>query len=95
VKSGGHDPNPNHSAINGGVLIALSQLNGTALDAKKGVAYVKPGGTWSTAVRALKPNNVTVVGGRLGTYNLRKLIRKYWVVLMGVNRCRRPRWLHH
>lgn len=66
VKSGGHDPNPGHSAINSGVIIALSQLNGTTYDEANNVAYVKPGGHWSDVMEALDPYNVTVVGGRLG-----------------------------
>lgn len=70
VKSGGHDPNPGHSAINSGVIIALSQLNGTAYDAANNVAYVKPGGHWSDVIEALSPYNMTVVGGRLGKPHL-------------------------
>lgn len=66
VKSGGHDPNPGHSAIDNGVIIALSQLNGTTYDAANNVAYVKPGGRWSDVIGALDPYDVTVVGGRLG-----------------------------
>lgn len=66
VKSGGHDPNPGHAAIDSGVIIALSQLNGTTYDAANNVAYVKPGGRWSDVIEALDPYDVTVVGGRLG-----------------------------
>ncbi|KAK8051867.1 hypothetical protein PG993_003252 [Apiospora rasikravindrae] len=43
VKSGGHDPNPGHASVDGGVLIALHHMKGTRYDAEKGVAYVKPG----------------------------------------------------
>jgi len=65
VKSGGHDPNPGHSAINSGVIIALSHLNGTTYDAANNVAYVKPGGHWGDVISTLDQYNVTVVGGRL------------------------------
>jgi hypothetical protein len=66
IKSGGHDPNPGQSSIDGGVLIALSQINGTTYDEEKKVAYVKPGGTWSNVIEPLEKYNVTVLGGRLG-----------------------------
>ena len=65
VKSGGHDPNPGHSAINNGVIIALSHLNGTTYDAANNVAYVKPGGSWGDVISTLDQYDVTVVGGRL------------------------------
>lgn len=45
VKSGGHDPNPGHAAINGGVLISLYNLSGATYDNSTGLAYVKPGKT--------------------------------------------------
>jgi FAD/FMN-containing dehydrogenase len=70
VKSGGHDPNPGHSAAKDGIVIALSHLNGTTYDKVKKVAYMKPGGTWATAIAALGKDNVTVVGGRLGVVGI-------------------------
>ncbi|KAK7956316.1 uncharacterized protein PG986_005538, partial [Apiospora aurea] len=66
VKSGGHDPNPGHASVDGGVLVALRHLDGVRYDAEKGVAYVKPGGEWNDVIGALEPHGVTVVGGRLG-----------------------------
>ncbi|KAK8042528.1 hypothetical protein PG994_013011 [Apiospora phragmitis] len=66
VKSGGHDPNPGHASVDGGVLVALRHLEGVRYDAEKGVAYVKPGGEWNDVIGALEPHGVTVVGGRLG-----------------------------
>jgi FAD/FMN-containing dehydrogenase len=69
IKSGGHDPNPGHSSIKDGVLIALRQLKGTEYDAEKKVAYVKPGGHWSDVLTPLAKQGVTVVSGRLGRYN--------------------------
>ncbi|KAF1987396.1 FAD-binding domain-containing protein [Aulographum hederae CBS 113979] len=70
IKSGGHDPNPGHSSIHGGVLIAMSQLKGTTYDKAKGVAYVKPGGKWMTVIRELQKDGVAVVGGRIGIYGM-------------------------
>ncbi|KAF2183270.1 FAD-binding domain-containing protein [Zopfia rhizophila CBS 207.26] len=66
VKSGGHDPNPGHSSIQDGVLIALREITGTTHDAQKKLAYVKPGGEWNDVIGTLDPMGVTVVGGRLG-----------------------------
>jgi FAD/FMN-containing dehydrogenase len=66
VKSGGHDPNAGHSSIDGGILIAMSQLNGTVNDAANNIAYVKPGGHWQTVTDTLDKQGVAVVGGRLG-----------------------------
>jgi FAD/FMN-containing dehydrogenase len=78
VKSGGHDPNPGHSAIDGGVLIALSHLNGTTYNATENVAYVRPGGTWSDVLHALQPYNVAVVGGRLGEHIVSRSWTRMW-----------------
>ena len=38
VKSGGHDPNPGHSSIKDGVLIALRNVAGTEYDPNRQVA---------------------------------------------------------
>ncbi|KAK8127717.1 hypothetical protein PG984_008825 [Apiospora sp. TS-2023a] len=38
----GHDPNPGHASVDGGVLVALRHMKGAQYDAEKGVAYVKP-----------------------------------------------------
>jgi FAD/FMN-containing dehydrogenase len=69
IKSGGHDPNPGHSSVKDGVLIALRYINGTEYDAAKGVAYVKPGGHWSDVITPLARQGQTVVSGRLGKLN--------------------------
>ncbi|KAK8877078.1 FAD-binding domain-containing protein [Apiospora arundinis] len=66
VKSGGHDPNPGHSSIDDGVLIAMHEMVGATYDAKTGHALVKPAGEWNDVIGALEPHGVTVVGGRLG-----------------------------
>ena len=46
VKSGGHDPNPGHASVDGGVLVALRHMKGARYDVAEGVAYVKPGETY-------------------------------------------------
>lgn len=66
VKSGGHDPNPHHSAIDGGVLISLFLLAGAKYDAEAHKCYVKPGGRWSDVISDLQPSGYAVIGGRLG-----------------------------
>lgn len=66
VKSGGHDPNPGHSGINGGVLISLFDMVGATYDSAKGVCYVKPGGRWQNVIDDLAPSGYAVLGGRLG-----------------------------
>jgi hypothetical protein len=66
VKSGGHDPNPGHSSVKDGVLIAMRNVAGTTYNKEKGVAYIKPGGHWSDALNPLAKDKVAVVSGRLG-----------------------------
>jgi FAD/FMN-containing dehydrogenase len=66
VKSGGHSPNPGHSSIKDGVLIALKDINGTVHDKAKGVIHVKPGGHFQVVMDALEGTGSTVVGARLG-----------------------------
>jgi FAD/FMN-containing dehydrogenase len=70
VKSGGHSPNPGHSSIKDGVLIAMRDMVGTQLDVQKKVAYVKPGGHWWDVYKVLERTGWTVVGGRLGTIGI-------------------------
>ncbi|KAF2396177.1 FAD-binding domain-containing protein [Trichodelitschia bisporula] len=70
IKSGGHDPNPGQSSVKDGVLVALRHINGTEYDAQKNVAYVKPGGHWSSVIGPLAKKNVTVVSGRLGVVGI-------------------------
>jgi FAD/FMN-containing dehydrogenase len=66
VKSGGHSPNPGHSSIQDGVLIALRNIAGTEYDSKTQLAQIKPGGHWISPLKALLPHGRTVVSGRLG-----------------------------
>ncbi|TID18042.1 FAD-binding domain-containing protein [Venturia nashicola] len=66
VKSGGHSPNPGQASCSDCVLIAMKNMKGTVNDPARGVAYVQPGGTWSSVITPLVKQGVTVVGGRLG-----------------------------
>ncbi|KPM39395.1 hypothetical protein AK830_g7156 [Neonectria ditissima] len=66
VKSGGHDPNPDHATVPNGVLISMRDISGASYDSEKNVAYVKPGGEWNEVISSLEEESVTVVGGRLG-----------------------------
>jgi FAD/FMN-containing dehydrogenase len=66
VKSGGHDPNPGHSSVKDGVLIALSKMSTVKYDKTKKTAQFGPGGHWSSVIAPLDKQGVTVVGGRLG-----------------------------
>jgi hypothetical protein len=75
IKSGGHSPNPGQSSVKEGVLIALRNIEGIQLDKEKGLAYVKPGGHWKTAIKTLDDQGYTVVSGRLGM-SFRKNNRK-------------------
>ncbi|KAF2667433.1 FAD-binding domain-containing protein [Microthyrium microscopicum] len=70
VKSGGHSPNPGHSSVSGGVLIALREIKGTKFDKAKSIAYVKPGGHWWDVMKALNGTGQMIVGGRLGVVGI-------------------------
>ncbi|KAI1812837.1 FAD-binding domain-containing protein [Poronia punctata] len=66
VKSGGHDPNPGHASVSGGVLIATAKMSGATYDPATGLASVGPGGEWNDVIGDLEPHGVTIAGGRLG-----------------------------
>ncbi len=64
MKGGGHALNPNFSSTSG-VLIALSRLNETKVDATSGTVEVGAGLTWDQVYAILEPTGVNVVGGRV------------------------------
>jgi FAD/FMN-containing dehydrogenase len=66
IKSGGHDPNPGHSSVKGGVLIALRHINGTIYDKASNTISLKPGGHWVDVMKVLDKEGVAMVAGRLG-----------------------------
>jgi hypothetical protein len=68
VKSGGHDPNFGHSSVHDGVLVSFSKVIGVKNDVAKGVAYVKPGGSWNDVIAPLGKEGKVIVGGRLGMF---------------------------
>jgi FAD/FMN-containing dehydrogenase len=70
VKSGGHSPNAGHASVKDGVLISLSNLEGTSLDLAKKEAHIKPGGHWWDVMKTLEGTGHTVVGGRLGVVGI-------------------------
>ncbi|KAI6783908.1 Bifunctional solanapyrone synthase-like protein [Emericellopsis cladophorae] len=74
VKSGGHDPNPGHANVNGGVLVSLNDMKGATFNEKKKVACVKPGGEWNDPLGDLAEAGVAVVGGRLGVVGVGGLV---------------------
>jgi FAD/FMN-containing dehydrogenase len=75
TRSGGHDPNVGHATVQDGVLITMTNLKGAEYDAKKKVAYVKPGGEWNDVIGALEPSGVAILGGRLGKCFLYSTVR--------------------
>jgi FAD/FMN-containing dehydrogenase len=68
IKSGGHDPNPGHSSVKNGVLIAMRHINGTVYDKASNTVSLKPGGHWVDVMKVLDKQNVAMVAGRLGMY---------------------------
>lgn len=74
TRSGGHDPNTNHAAVQDGVLITMTSLVGATYDAAEDVAYVRPGGEWNDVIGDLEKNGVTIAGGRLGKFEILQMI---------------------
>lgn len=85
TRSGGHDPNKDHSTIQDGVLITMTDLVGATYDAQEDVAYVRPGGEWNDVIGDLEQSGVAIAGGRLGMTIHAPLIQ------CQLTQCR-PRW---
>lgn len=66
TRSGGHDPNKDHSTVQDGVLITMTDLAGASYDAQEDLAYVRPGGEWNDVIGDLEQSGVAIAGGRLG-----------------------------
>jgi hypothetical protein len=66
IKSGGHNQNVGFSNTDGGILIAMSRLSGTAYDNSTGYANIGPGARWGEVMRTLNPFGRAAVGGRVG-----------------------------
>ncbi|TVY81095.1 FAD-dependent monooxygenase yanF [Lachnellula suecica] len=65
VQGGGHHHNPGFTSNEGGVVIALSQLNKITISEDKTTAAIGPGLTWLDVYEALDPYGLTVTGGRV------------------------------
>lgn len=65
VRSGGHTPVPGFSNTNGGILISLSNLNGTEFINGDKALKVGPGALWGDVYEKAAEKGKVVVGGRL------------------------------
>jgi FAD/FMN-containing dehydrogenase len=65
IKSGGHAAFAGASNIQGGVTINFAKLGDVVLSSEKNIASVGPGNTWFDVYKALEPENLTVIGGRV------------------------------
>jgi FAD/FMN-containing dehydrogenase len=84
IKSGGHDPNPGHSSVKDGVLIALRHINGTVYDKTSNTVVFKPGGHWYDVMKVLNKENVAVVAGRLGMHSHFSVEEHSLIVVTGI-----------
>lgn len=86
TRSGGHDPNKDHSTVQDGVLITMTDLAGASYDAQEDLAYVRPGGEWNDVIGDLEQSGVAIAGGRLGIviYALWQNIRLLNTGIVGV-----------
>lgn len=74
AKSGGHAAFAGASSIQGGVTILLRDLNKITLNKDKSVASIGPGNKWGQVYKALEPDNLAVVGGRLSDIGVGGLV---------------------
>ncbi|KAK4238693.1 FAD-binding domain-containing protein [Achaetomium macrosporum] len=64
VVSGGHMPVPGAQSNNGGVMIAMANINAKTLNAEKSVASIGPGNRWIDVYKWISPYGLAVAGGR-------------------------------
>lgn len=67
VLSGGHMPVPGAQSNDGGVQIALANLNSKELNNDNSVASIGPGSRWVEVYSWLQPYGLSVAGGRYST----------------------------
>lgn len=67
VKGGGHTAFPGASSIEGGITIALENLNEVTLSSDKRTVAVGPGNRWGAVYSKLEKDGLTVVGGRVSS----------------------------
>jgi FAD/FMN-containing dehydrogenase len=65
VKGGGHAAFEGASSIDGGITIALENLNTIKVAADKGSVLVGPGNRWMNVYTELEKHGLGVVGGRV------------------------------
>ncbi|GAP90900.1 putative berberine berberine-like [Rosellinia necatrix] len=65
IKAAGHNTNDLFSAVDGGVLIDLSHMNGKSYDESTTLATYEPGSTWGDLYGFYLQYGRTVVGGRV------------------------------
>lgn len=65
VKGGGHAAFEGSSSIEGGITIALEQLDEIKIAADKSSVYVGPGNRWLEFYTELEKHGLAVVGGRV------------------------------
>lgn len=68
VKGGGHTAFSGASSIEGGITIALENLNEVTLSSDKKTVAVGPGNRWGAVYGALEQHGLAVVGGRVSTF---------------------------
>lgn len=67
VRSGGHKDTPGFASVDGsGVLISLSNMNSIAFAKDKSTLNVGPGCRWQAVYETVVPENLIVIGGRVG-----------------------------
>ena len=65
AKSGGHAAFAGASNIQGGITINFAKIKEVTLSSDKNIASVGPGNTWFDVYKALEPESLTVIGGRV------------------------------
>lgn len=66
IRSGGHSTSVGFANTDGGIVIALDNFNGVVVSSDRKSVSVGPGQSWQKVFDALTPQNLTVLGGRLG-----------------------------
>lgn len=65
VKAGGHTAFAGGSGIEGGITVALEDMNAITVSSDKKVASVGSGNVWLKVYQTLEQSGVAVVGGRV------------------------------
>lgn len=68
IKGGGHAAFAGGSSIEGGITIALEQMNEVTLSSDKKVAAIGPGNRWLAVYEALEHEGLAVIGGRVSPF---------------------------